>query len=176
MYMKHGLAMTNCCKYLSTQNAVDDGRFLSGTVRKDFHILNSHIFIFHLYMQRSFCQWLNNVTQFTFNDCNISDGRSQWPRGLRHELFSLARTLVSWVWIQLTVWMCVCVHSFCIYVVLCVGRGLATGWSPIRGVIRTVYKIKKLKSCQGEQSHNTAIIIIIIIIITYMMSDSWTYI
>jgi hypothetical protein len=26
--------------------------------------------------------------------------------------------------------------------ILCVGRGLATGWSPIQGVLRTVYRIK----------------------------------
>jgi hypothetical protein len=41
--------------------------------------------------------------------------------------------------------MDVCVHLFCVYVVLCVGSGLATGWSPVQGVLPTVYKIKKLK-------------------------------
>jgi hypothetical protein len=40
--------------------------------------------------------------------------------------------------------MDVCVHLFCVYVVLCVGSGLATGWSPVQGVLPTVYKIKKL--------------------------------
>jgi hypothetical protein len=34
--------------------------------------------------------------------------RSQWPRGLRHEL---ARTLGSWVWNPLKAWMSVCVYS-----------------------------------------------------------------
>jgi hypothetical protein len=33
----------------------------------------------------------------------------------------------------------------CVCVVLCVGRGLATGWSPAQGVLPTVYGIKKLK-------------------------------
>jgi hypothetical protein len=37
------------------------------------------------------------------------------------------------------------VRLFCIYVVLCVGRGLATGWSPAGGVLPTKYGIKKLK-------------------------------
>jgi hypothetical protein len=34
--------------------------------------------------------------------------------------------------------MDVCVRLFCVYVVLCVGSGLATGWSPVQGVLRTV--------------------------------------
>jgi hypothetical protein len=39
--------------------------------------------------------------------------------------------------------MDVCVPLFCVYVILCVGSGLATGWYPIQGVLPTVYKIKK---------------------------------
>jgi hypothetical protein len=57
--------------------------------------------------------------------------RSQWPRGLRHELSSLARTLGSWVRIPPQAWMSVCVYSVC--VVLCVNSGLATGWTPDKG-------------------------------------------
>jgi hypothetical protein len=56
---------------------------------------------------------------------------TQWPRGLRHELSSVARTLGSWVRIQLKAWMSV----LCAFI-LCVGRGLATGWSPVQGVIK----------------------------------------
>jgi hypothetical protein len=37
----------------------------------------------------------------------------------------------------------VCVYS--VFVLFCVGRGLATGWSPVQGVLPTVYTIKKLK-------------------------------
>jgi hypothetical protein len=36
-------------------------------------------------------------------------GRSQWPRGLRREMSSLARTLGSWVRIPLA-WMFVCIY------------------------------------------------------------------
>jgi hypothetical protein len=47
-------------------------------------------------------------------------GRSQWPRGLRHELSSLARTLASWVRIPLKAWKSLCVCdvfvSFCLQV------------------------------------------------------------
>jgi hypothetical protein len=42
------------------------------------------------------CYFLNDLVTF---HCRYS--RSQWPRGLRHELSSLARTLGSWVGIQL---------------------------------------------------------------------------
>jgi hypothetical protein len=40
---------------------------------------------------------------------------------------SLTRTLGSWARIPLKALMSVCVLLFCVYVVLCVGRGLATG-------------------------------------------------
>jgi hypothetical protein len=44
------------------------------------------------------------------------------PRGLRHELSSLARTLGSWVRIPLKAWMFgVCMRLFCVCVALCLG-------------------------------------------------------
>jgi hypothetical protein len=42
---------------------------------------------------------------------------SQWPRGLRHELSSLARTLGSWVRIPLKAWMSMYVYS--VFVLFC---------------------------------------------------------
>jgi hypothetical protein len=39
--------------------------------------------------------------------------------------------------------MSVCVYSVC--VVLRVGRGLATGWSPVQGVLPTVYRSRNWK-------------------------------
>jgi hypothetical protein len=41
--------------------------------------------------------------------------------------------------------MDVCVRLFCVCVVLCVGSGLATSWSPVQGVLPTVYKKSKGK-------------------------------
>jgi hypothetical protein len=41
--------------------------------------------------------------------------------------------------------MDVCVRLFCVCIVLCVGWRLATGWSPVQGVLPTVYRVKKLK-------------------------------
>jgi hypothetical protein len=69
--------------------------------------------------------------------------RSQWS----YELSLLARTLRSWVQIPFEAWKSVCVYSVCF--VLYVGSGLATGWSPVQGVLPTVYRITKLKKRPG---------------------------
>jgi hypothetical protein len=45
--------------------------------------------------------------------------------------------------------MSVCVYSVC--VVLCVGSGRTTGWSPVQGVLQTVHRIKKLKKKPGSK-------------------------
>jgi hypothetical protein len=52
-------------------------------------------------------------------------------------------------------WCLYCVHFFCVCVVLCVGSGLATGWSPVQVVRLTVYRIKKLKKRRGVQTGPT---------------------
>jgi hypothetical protein len=53
--------------------------------------------------------------------------------------------------------MDVCVRLVSVCVALCVGSGLATGWSPVQGVLPIVYRTKKLKkrpkSENGLQSH-----------------------
>jgi hypothetical protein len=41
--------------------------------------------------------------------------------------------------------MDVCMRLFCICVFLCVDSGFATGWSPVQGVLQSVYRINKLK-------------------------------
>jgi hypothetical protein len=58
---------------------------------------------------------------------------------LRHELSPPARTLdhefeshSRYGWL----------HAFAVCVVLCVGRGLATGWSPVQGVPPTVLELE----------------------------------
>jgi hypothetical protein len=48
---------------------------------------------------------------------NTASRRSQWPRGLRHELSSLAHTLGSWVRIPIEAWMSMCVYS--VFVLSC---------------------------------------------------------
>jgi hypothetical protein len=73
--------------------------------------------------------------------------RSQWPRGVRHELSSNTGIVGS----NLTRCMDVCVRLVGVCVVLCVGSGLATGWSPVQGVLPTVYRLRNWKSGQGPQ-------------------------
>jgi hypothetical protein len=114
-----------------------------------FKVLNSECIFFNCIVFNYFCvpySELNDI--FSFVKIKISPdlpdekirsrlifrliryiGWSQCPRGLRHELSSPARTLVSWVRIPLKAWMYVCIYSVS-YVVLCVGSGLATGRSP----------------------------------------------
>jgi hypothetical protein len=45
--------------------------------------------------------------------------------------------------------MDVCVRLFFVCVVLCVGSGLATGWSPVQGVLPTVHRIMELQNQTG---------------------------
>jgi hypothetical protein len=72
-----------------------------------------------------------------FRCTNIYLSRSQWPRGLRHELFSIALRLGFWVRIPFQAWM-----SLCVYSVFVLGSGLATGWSPIQWVLPTVLGLR----------------------------------
>jgi hypothetical protein len=49
-----------------------------------------------------------------------------------------------------------CVYLFCVCVILCVGSGLETGWSPIQGILQFVYRIKKAEKgtrAKGLYSH-----------------------
>jgi hypothetical protein len=44
--------------------------------------------------------------------------------------------------------MDVWVRLFCVCVILCVGSGLATIWSPIQGVLPTVYRLRNWKAAK----------------------------
>jgi hypothetical protein len=62
-----------------------------------------------------FCHILQQTT--------LRERRSQWPRGLRHELSSLARTLRSWVRILLKAWMStLCAFILCLCCSVCMQR------------------------------------------------------
>jgi hypothetical protein len=53
--------------------------------------------------------------------------------------------------------MDICVLLFCVCVVLCVGNGLAIGWSPVQGVLPTVYISRYWKSAHGPTKGRRAI-------------------
>jgi hypothetical protein len=76
--------------------------------------------------------------------------RAQWPRGLRHKPSSPVRTLRSWLKSHSN-HGCLSVCLFRVCVVLCVGSGLATGWSPAQGVLPTLYILRNCKGGQGPQ-------------------------
>jgi hypothetical protein len=59
----------------------------------------------------------HSSSEYYFRAHHESLCRSQWPRGLRHEPSSPARTMGSWVRIPLDAWTSVCIYSLC--VVLC---------------------------------------------------------
>jgi hypothetical protein len=44
---------------------------------------------------------------------------------------------------------------FCVCLALCVGSGLTSGWSPVKGVLPNEYRIKKLKTGQGPNGCTT---------------------
>jgi hypothetical protein len=75
------------------------------------------------------------IRSLSFSKLWIS--RLQWPRGLRHELFSLAWTLGSWVRMPLKACIYVCDYS-----VFVLGSGLVTDWSPVQGVLPTVLGLR----------------------------------
>jgi hypothetical protein len=62
--------------------------------------------------------------------CADHSGRAVW-----RELPSFARTLESWIRIQLEAWMSVCVY--CVFVL---GSDLAMGWSVVQGVLPNVLR------------------------------------
>jgi hypothetical protein len=63
--------------------------------------------------------------------------RSQWPRCQRHEM-SFVRSNTGIVGSNLTQGMDTCLRLFCV----CLGRGLATGWSPVQGVLPNVQRLR----------------------------------
>jgi hypothetical protein len=62
-----------------------------------------------------------------------------------------ARSNTGIVGLNPTRGMDVYVRFFCVCVVLCVGSGLATGWSLVQGVLPSVYRLRNWKSSQGPQ-------------------------
>jgi hypothetical protein len=98
------------------------------------------------------------LSRLSFIIINSWKRRSQWPRGLRNEMSSPAWILGFVGSNPLEAWMFVCVYS--VFVLSCVGSGLATDWSLVQGVLLIVYKCKitephkeEAKARNGLQRH-----------------------
>jgi hypothetical protein len=76
---------------------------------------------------------LSSISFLLYYSPVIGCYQSQWLRGLR-------------VRIPLKAWMSV----LCVFI-LCIGRGLATGWTTAQGVLPTAYRIKKPKKAARAQ-------------------------
>jgi hypothetical protein len=95
----------------------------------------------YLYIQR-FRNWSFSTIQ-VIRRSKVPQGRSHWPRGLRHEQTSPDRTLGSWVRIPLNASLSVCVYS--VFLLSCVQRA-ALRWAdpPSKESYRPCKKMKKL--------------------------------
>jgi hypothetical protein len=80
-----------------------------------------------------------------------STARSQWLRCLSTWTV-YTRSKAGIVDSNPTPGMDICLRLFCVYFVLCVRSGLPTGWSPVEGVLTTVYWIEKLKKRQKSNN------------------------
>jgi hypothetical protein len=92
------------------------------------HVLKQHFFNFHLSIIQPITVAARSKawTVFSHSNTGIVGSNSTWA-------------------------MNVCVPLFCVCVVLCVGIGLATGSSPVQGVLPTVYRLRNWKSGHGPK-------------------------
>jgi hypothetical protein len=124
--------------------------FLCGPYRvkgeKAFNSSKNFLFFLLYTLQWHSRIWSCRITCSFFINMNYPayTDQSEWPRGLRHELPSLARTLESWVWIPVEAWMSMCVYS--VFVLVCVQvAALRRADPPSKQSYRLCKKIKQLK-------------------------------
>jgi hypothetical protein len=97
----------------------------------------------HMGQIRSACSgYILSIGTMIMQRCG---SRSQWPAAWSKEWTVFDRSNTGIVGSNSTRDMDACVRLFCVCVALCVASGFATGWSPVHGVLPTVYRIKKLK-------------------------------
>jgi hypothetical protein len=97
-------------------NPSEKRNIMSQGIYSYMHTCDMTSYIGNFILTLTFFCLITNKPLFLSGNNSIS--RSQWPRGLRHELSSLARTLGLWVRIPLRAWMSVCIYS--VFVLSCV--------------------------------------------------------
>jgi hypothetical protein len=89
-------------------------------------------------------------TQEMFDQLSIKRPITVAARSMTWTIFS--RSNIEIVGLNPAGGMDFCVILFCVCVVLCVGSGLTTGWSPVQGVLPTVCRIRKTeKEAKAQQ-------------------------
>jgi hypothetical protein len=97
---------------------------------------------------------LMSALNYKFTSPNATLSRAQRPAARSKARTVFARSNTGVVASNPTQGVDVCMRLFCVCAVLCVGRGLETGWSTFQGVLPTVYRIMKLKTPDIEPLTN----------------------
>jgi hypothetical protein len=149
-----------CLRVVSSTAAISKWKFkwlhrFSGTWLRTHATSAAHLVFYHsLHTQLLFRPSCSN-----FSFCIPFLSRSQWPRGVKHELSSFARNFGSWFRIPLNAWMSI-LYAF----ILCVGReALRRSDHPSKECYWLFKRSRNWKSSQGPTKGRRAIIIIIII-------------
>jgi hypothetical protein len=112
---------------------------------------NNRLFSFHSKTFLCMRRQVNKIMLWTYIFHRyIFQRRSQWPRGLRHEPSTPARTLGSWVRIPLKAWMSVCFYS--VFMLFCVQvAALRRAYPPSKESYRLCIGLRNWKSGQGPK-------------------------
>jgi hypothetical protein len=115
-YLSTGATLQSEYRSFSAFYHMDRGRCFGIShwifVTNSFNLISVFMFITtFLSTYRPCSKEVETQKKIKFSDGSSCTSRSQWPRGFRHEIFSLSRILESWVRIPLKAWMSVCVYS-----------------------------------------------------------------
>jgi hypothetical protein len=145
-----GITLKQITNWINKKNCVD----LQTTVINDRQIFTSQTGLYFLRFSGSIDQkskFINTKARhWTFFLSSCIQCRSQWPRGLRHELSSPVQTLGSWVRIPLETWMSLCVYS--VFVLSCVQvAALRRADRPCKESYRLCKRSKTKKAAKAQQ-------------------------
>jgi hypothetical protein len=122
----------------------------SNYVLYDLHITQPLLFLFNVTYNKPMLKTASLENGIVFNI--LSRFRGDYRRGMpitvatRSKAWTIfSRSSAGIVGSILIQGMVIFVRLFCVCAILYVTSGLATGWSPVQGVLPIMYRIKKLK-------------------------------
>jgi hypothetical protein len=83
---------------------------------------------FHSFSSFTRSMWMDDFPKCKLNWWIPELNRSQWSRGLKHEMSSPSRTQRLWVRIPFKAWMSICIYF--VFMLSFLGSDLATGFIP----------------------------------------------